>query len=266
MENFEHLPDQELEEKATNLRNNGQIADAVQTYRELVKRFDARSDTKRAANMQHMIGVSYKVANNTDDSLTALADAKQRYEQAGDSVGVGRVLRDEGITYQYVHNYGKALPLLQESVEVLENGDDSAELGISQAKLGSLYMDQDNLSDAETWIQRGLETLTTTGHWFYVATTRMHLAALYFKRQNYIDALKETEQAEKAFMDHGAESANARRLTQIEAMKALIYLRQGDQVAAERHKSRSVELLARLDTDSARYLREQPELKEIFGQ
>jgi hypothetical protein len=125
-------------------------------------------------------------------------------------------------------------------------------------------MDQGNLDDAEIWIKCGMETLVHTDHWFYMATTRLHLAALHLRKQEYDNTLREIKKAEKAFIDHGGESANARRLAQIEAMKSLAYLRQNDQDNAQRHRSRCEELLDRLDNDSASYLREQPEFKEIL--
>lgn len=165
---------------ATDCRNNGQITQAVHLYKELLRRFDATGNAKRAANMQHMIGVSYKVADNTLASLTALAHAKQRYQQIGDTVGVGCVLRDEGITYQYNRDYRQALRLLKQSVMVLKKSGDFAELGISQAKVGNAYMEQGDLPQAKEWLMRGLHTLTTRAdHWFYTATTRLHVATLY---------------------------------------------------------------------------------------
>jgi tetratricopeptide (TPR) repeat protein len=179
---FLTLSNQELEKQATDLRNNGQINGAVTAYHELTKRFEAVGDAKDAANMQHMIGVSYKIANNTAAALAALADAKQRYEKINDWVGVGRVLRDEGITYQYVHDFDHAHKLLEESIEILNGTDAFAELGISQSKLGNLYLEQGKLAQAETWLARGLGTLNKTNHWFYTATTRLHIAGLHLKR------------------------------------------------------------------------------------
>lgn len=259
------LSDQELEGQATDLRNNGQITDAVAKYKELVKRFEAQGNAKRAANMQHMIGVSYKVANKTEASLAALANSKQRYEQANDRVGVGRVLRDEGITYQYVHDFDHALSLLEESIDVLGDTDDFAELGISHSKLGNLYMEQGNLTEAETWLVSGLEILENKAdHWFYTATARLHIAGLHLKRHEDDKALTEISLAEKAFLDHGSDASNARRLAQIEALKTIAFLELGDRDQARHHKDRCEELLVELDDASAKYLKEQPEFKKIL--
>lgn len=262
---FQALSDQELEGQATDLRNNGQITDAIAEYKELVKRFEAQGNAKRAANMQHMIGVSYKIANKTEASLAALANAKQRYEQANDGVGVGRVLRDEGITYQYVHDFDHALPLLEESVDVLGGTDDFAELGISHSKLGNLYMEQGNLAEAETWLVSGLEILENKAdHWFYTATTHLHIAELHLKRHEDDEALEEINRAEKAFLNHGGDASNARRLAQIEALKTITFLELGDRDQARQHKDHCEELLGKLDDASAKYLKEKPEFKKIL--
>lgn len=250
---------EELEEQATTFRNNGQVQQAVAAYTELVARFDKAKDKRRAAQMQHMIGVAYKVGNHTAESLQALDAALERYKAVGDTVGVGRVLRDKGITYQYVKRYQEAKDLLQQSVTVLQGTGDAAELGISEAKVGNLLREAGVLDKAEAWIERGLETLQTTDHWFYISTTLLHKADLKLAQHHYTEALTAAEAAEKILRDNNGEQVQKRRLAQLWFMKSAIYKAMGDFEKASECKEAGEAYAATLDEASRRYLHEQLE-------
>lgn len=253
------LTNEELEEQATTFRNNGQVQQAVTAYTELLARFDKAKDKQRAAQMQHMIGVTYKVGNHTAQSLQALDAALERYKAAGDTVGVGRVLRDKGITYQYVKQYQEAKDLLQQSVTVLQATGDVAELGISEAKVGNLLREAGVLDKAESWINRALETLQTTDHWFYISTTLLHKANLKLAQRHYTEALQAVEAAEKILRDNNGEQEQKRRLTQVWFMKSEIYKAMGDLEKASECKEAGEAYAITLDDASRRYLYEQLE-------
>lgn len=250
---------EELEKQATTLRNNGQVQQAIAAYTELVARFDKAKDKQRAAQMQHMIGVTYKVGNHTAESLQALDAALELYKAAGDTVGVGRVLRDKGITYQYAKQYQQAKDLLQQSVTVLQATDDTAELGISEAKVGNLLREAGVLDKAEAWINRGLETLQPTGHWFYISTTLLHKADLKLTQHQYTEALGMAEASEKILRDNNGEQEQKRRLAQLWFMKSAIYKAMGDFEKASECKEAGEAYAAALDEASRRYLYEQLE-------
>lgn len=256
------LSDQELEQQATAYRNNGQVDAAVRAYQELIARFEKAKNPQRAAEMQHMVGVTYKVGNHTNESLQALDNALERYKAVNDTVGVGRALRDKGITYQYVKRYQEAKDLLQESVMVLQGVGNAAELGISEAKIGNLLREAGVLDKAEVWINRALETLQNTGHWFYISTTLLHKADLKLARHQYADALAAAEAAEKILRDNNGEQVQKRRLAQMWFMKASIYQAMGDFEKASECKEAGQAYAAALDEASRRYLEEQVEGKD----
>lgn len=253
--------DQELEEQATAYRNNGQVDAAVKAYQELVIRFDKSKKPKRAAEMQHMIGVTYKVGNHTNESLQALESALERYKAVNDTVGVGRVLRDKGITYQYVKRYQEAKELLQQSVTILQTTGDVAELGISEAKVGNLLREAGVLEKAEAWINRALETLQTTNHWFYTSTTLLHKADLKLAQHQYTEALAAAETAENILRSNNGEQVQKRRLAQVWFMKSAIYKAMGEFEKASQCKEAGEAYAATLDEASRRYLEEQLEGK-----
>ena len=250
---------EELEKQATTLRNNGQVQQAVAAYTELVARFDKAKDKQRAAQMQHMIGVTYKVGNHTAQSLQALDAALERYKAAADTVGVGRALRDKGITHQYVKQYQEAKDLLQQSVTVLQSTGDVAELGISEAKVGNLLRQVGVLDKAEAWINRGLETLQTTDHWFYISTTLLHKAELNLAQHQYTEALAAAEASEKILRDNNGEQEQKRRLAQLWFLKSGIYKAMGDFEKASECKEAGEAYALALDEASRRYLHEQLE-------
>lgn len=249
--------DQELEQQATTYRNNGQVDAAIRAYQELVTRFDKAKKPQRAAGMQHMIGVTYKVGNHTNESLQALNVALERYKAINDTVGVGRVIRDKGITYQYVKRYQEAKDLLQESVTVLLGAGDAAELGISEAKVGNLLREAGVLDKAEAWIQRALETLNSTGHWFYISTALLHKAQLKLAQHHYEEALAATDASEKLLRDNNGEQVQKRRLAQVWFMKSAIYRAMGEFEKASQCREAGEAYAATLDEASRRYLEEQ---------
>ena len=248
--------DLELEQQATTLRNNGQVDAAVALYQELVHQFDKVHKKDRAARMQHMIGVTYKVGNHTTRSLEALDDALRRYEEIKDVVGIGRVLRDKGITYQYVRRYKEAKEFLEKSVTVLQAANDAAELGISEVKVGNLLREAGVLDKAEIWIERGLETLKLGDHWFYTSTALLHKAALKLAQHHYNEALAAAEASEKLLRDNNGEQVQKRRLAQLWYTKAAIYQAMGEfEKATECREAGNTYALA-LDFASKQYLKE----------
>ena len=249
--------DNELEEQATTYRNNGQVQQAVAAYDELLKRFEKAKNKQRAAQMQHMIGVSYKVGNFTEASLRALNDALHRYETIDDHVGVGRVLRDIGITYQYAKQYAPAKEYLERSVVALQATADMAELGISEAKVGHLLHEAGVLDKAELWIDRGIETLRSTDHWFYLSTALLHRASLQLALHHYALALAAIEESEGILRVHGGEQVQKRRLAQVWFIKADIYKAMGEFEKASECREAGAAYAASLDEASRRYLEEQ---------
>lgn len=246
--------DSELEEQATTYRNNGQVQQAVASYDELLRRFEKSKNKQRAAQMQHMIGVSYKVGNHTEASLQALDDALGRYEAISDHVGVGRVLRDIGITYQYVKQYQQAKEYLEKSVVTLQSTGDMAELGISEAKMGHLLHVAGVLDKAELWINRGVETLRATDHWFYLSTALLHRASLLLALHQYALALAAAEEAEGILRVHNGEQVQKRRLAQVWFMKADIYKAMGEFEKASECREAGESYAVTLDEASRRYL------------
>lgn len=248
--------DSELEETATIFRNNGQVQQAVAAYTKLVERFEKAKDAKRAAEMQHMIGVSYKVGNHTEESLRALDDALARYQAISDTVGVGRALRDKGITYQYTKRFSEAKEFLEKSVTTLQGSGDAAELGISEAKVGHLLHEVGVLDKAEQWIERGLETLRGTSHWFYISTALLHKASLQLALHHYALALQVAEEAEAILRSHNGEQVQKRRLAQLWYMKADIYRAMGEFEKATESREAGDRYAALLDSASQQYIKE----------
>lgn len=251
------LTDLELEQQATTLRNNGQVDAAVTIYEELIKRFEKSRKKERAAAMQHMIGVTYKVGNHTGKSLDALSDALKRYEELNDAVGVGRALRDKGVTYQYARRYSEAKEFLEKSITILQAANNVAELGMSEVKFGNLLREAGVPDKAEIWIGRGLETLKLTDHWFYVSTALLHSATLKLAQHKYNEALAAAEASEKLLRDNNGEQVQKRRLAQIWYTKAAIYRAMGELEKAAECREAGEAYAAALDVASKQYLREE---------
>lgn len=251
---------QKLEQAATALRDQGKGLEAVEAYSQAKQAYEQAGEAARAAGMQHMVGVSYKIENDLEHALAAFDEAISDYRAAGDILGPGRVERDIGIMYEYRDQLEPAREHLLKSKAALEaapedattmNGEKrDAELGITLAKLGLVALRLARLDEAEKYMMDGLGYIRKVGHPFYEMTTLMHLASLYFTTEHYGRMLANLEAALGLIYEYDMQDAQTRRLAQIWGLMAHGYLKCGNPETARRFAKKS---FATIDTlsDSA---------------
>ncbi len=252
---------QKLEQAATTLRDQGRGYEAARTYQQAKAAYLEAGDAVRAAGMQHMTGVAYKIENDIDASLPALDAAIKDYQSAEDPFGPGRVERDIGIMYEYRDELDAAQEHLQKSKELLEaapenattaNGEKrDAELGITLAKLGLVAIRFSNFDEAENYIMDGLAAIRKAGHPFYEMTSLMHLASVYFATEHYGRMLANLEAALGLIYEYNMQDAQTRRLAQIWGLMAHGYLHCGNPETAKRFALKSFAVIEGLSSEAA---------------
>lgn len=242
--------DQLLEEGDTK-RNNGHGLSSIASYRKALKLAQVAGDWKRAAEAQHMIGVSYKVENDINRSIPELEKAVALYDKAGDPDGPGRVSRDIGISYDYRKNFSQGEHWLKLSVNQLRHTHALAELGISEVKLGKHYLQTDRPDLAEGWIDRGLAKIRHTDRWFYEMTALLHRADLRLFQHRPTDAIADLEAGLDLIQGAGSTYGQQRRLAQIFGLLAYANLQLGDLDTANLYHHKADAILEQLEPSVA---------------
>ncbi len=250
-----------LEKKATDFRNNGQVDKAVEVYDQLAAQYTLRGDTTHAAGMVHMIGVTYKVGNRTEQSLTKLDEAKNMYEKSGDPVGAGRALIDIAITHAYSGDYDAAELILMQSIAQLKTTDAEEELALSQVKLGENYLKKDDLVSANEWVAQGWSILSGSENIDYKVTAIMHRAELAYAELDHARAEKLCRQAIEMIRAHHGEKLHKRRMAQLYGLLSL------SKIARQEKSSEETDMthyyLSQLDEGSRNYLLTRTQLNEL---
>lgn len=265
-----------LEQQATDLRNSGRALDAIEVYEQAKREYTTTGDLPRAAGMQHMIGVCYKIEDDLGRAMPAYAQAIDDYRTAGDALGPGRVERDIGIMFEYHDRLDEAKEHLLRSKEELEavpEGEPNptvnelptrnAELGITLAKLGLLAIRTSNLAEAEKYLIDGLTLIRKAGHPFYEMTALMHMGALYFATQHYGRMLANLEAALGLIYEHGMHDTQTRRLAQIYGLMAHGYLQSGHQASAAHFAKKSLDIINGLSSEAQKPLRKDVQTHEL---
>lgn len=250
-----------LEQTATTLRDQGKGYEAAETYLRAKTAYQEDGDLVRAAGMQHMTGVSYKIENDFDAAIKALNEASKDYRAAGDLLGPGRVERDIGIMYDYQDQFEPAREHLQKSKEFLEavppeattaNGEKrDAELGITVAKMGLVALRQSQLDEAERYMIDGLTLIRKAGHPFYEMTTLMHLGSLYFATGHHGRMLANLEAALGLIYEYNMQAEQTRRLAQIWGLMAHGYLHLENLETARHFARKAFNVIATLSESAA---------------
>lgn len=246
----------QLEEQATAQRNQGKTAKAIETYKQAKKLYEVSGDMRRAAGVQHMVGVCYKINNDLDSAMPAYEQAVADYKKAGDALGPGRVERDIAIMYEYHDRLDEAEKHLFKSKQELESQPEgepnpsvneattrNAELGITLSKIGLLYARQNKLEDAEKYMIDGVTLIRKAGHPFYEITALMNLGGLYYLTKHYGRMLANIEAALGLIYEHGMYESQTRRLAQIYGLMAHGYLQSGHQASAKHFAKKSLGII-----------------------
>lgn len=213
-----------LENQANSLRNNGQGLAAIEKYKQAADLYEKQGNKQETAECWHMVGVSYKVENDTKAAIENLEKAAKLHHKASNDVGVGRVYRDIGIAYAYNKKNDKAISWLEKSEKALRNSGDYAELGITEAKIGKHYLEISEYDKADQWLQRGLSTVRKEGHWFYEMTTLLHFGSLYLELKDYSNAATALWAGVGLIYNAGFENKQKRRLAQLYGLLSHSYL------------------------------------------
>lgn len=260
---------QALEEAATKLRNQGRGDEAADMYMQAKQAYLTAGNLAKAAGCQHMIGVSYKIENDSDRAIPALQQAIIDYRTAKDMLGKGRVQRDIGVMYEYLGAHQEAeQAFLDSQASLTALPDDrkthqsvqgktsrNAELGITLAKLGQLYTRTGQFSQAESYLMDGLALIRGVGHVFYEVTALMHLGSLYYATKHYGRMLANLEAALGLLYEYRLQDEHTRRLAQIWGLMAHGYAACGNTVTARYFAKKSLAIVNQLSQNAQKPLR-----------
>jgi len=233
---------EKLEKKADDLRNNGQGLKAIASYSEAKAAYEAADRADKAAECQHMIGVSYKVENDIAKAILELNTAADMCEKLGNKIRVGQVERDIGICYAYNEDFDTALTWLEKSRQHLTS-EAGPELGITEAKIGLMHMHKNELPQADAWMARGLATIRSTDAWFYEMTALLHIGTLDLKRDKDDEAATALWAGVGLIFANDAQDGQQRRLAQLYGLLAHSYLGLQNYNQAKHLFARAVDML-----------------------
>lgn len=233
-----------LTKQADQARNNGETAKAIKLYQQLFAEFEQAGNHERAGWALQMIGVSYKIDNATEESLTDLQQAASYFKKHGLDQGLGNTLRDIGITYEYAGELEMAKQYLKQGLTVSETSGDRIGAAITKAKLGLVETRQGQYQEAEQFIKEAIETLDAAGsnQWFYRSTAHWHLAGLYTEMGRAKDTTRELTLARK-LIPSSEKKAQERRLAQFDGLLAYCLAKEGRSDEAIKALARSFRIL-----------------------
>lgn len=257
---------QELETKATQLRDQGKGLEAIEVYKQAREVYSAAGNIARAAGCTHMIGLCYRIESDSEHALDAFHQAIHEYEKAGASLEVGRVYRDIGLAYEDTDQLDQAEDNLQKSKAVfLEVNEDSlmetsrdAELGITLVKIGVIALRKSTFEKAEESMMDGLALIRKAGHPLYESTGLLHLGSLYFATNHPGRMLANLEASLGVIYDNALQDNQTRRLAQIWGLMAHGYLACENPSLAQRYATKAFDTIASLSEAA-----QKPILKDI---
>ncbi len=170
---------QEQFKKAQQLRDNGNIDEAIKLYDEVRHSALDQGDTRLAAECLHMIGVSHYQNDHYKNAEKFLKDAEREFIQQKNDEGVGFVLRDRGLVARGEKRFDEAESLLKESIEKLRVAGNKGHEAISLVKLGTVYREQGKNTEAIDTIREGIRILEETTDTFFLSTAYFDLAKVY---------------------------------------------------------------------------------------
>ncbi|MFA5927059.1 MAG: tetratricopeptide repeat protein [Patescibacteria group bacterium] len=228
-----------LRKQADDHRNSGRVTEAVRLYEQIYATEDSASNWQSAGEALQMIGVSYKINNDTKNALKYLKRAVDYYKRHDIEVGIANALRDIGITYEYINRLTLAEENLRKSLLISKRISDDESWGITLAKIGFVETRQKKYRQAEKNLSEAVIILKGSGrNWFYTATALGHLANLYIEIKHFDRAIEILNESLKMFDDHGNE-AQTRRYAQGWGLLAFAYANLGqiDKAKDFLHKS-----------------------------
>ncbi|HUD20921.1 MAG TPA: hypothetical protein VMQ44_02550 [Candidatus Saccharimonadales bacterium] len=259
--------------QADNLRNNGQVDEAIKAYLAIAGMARDAKNIPVVARAVHMAGVSCK-ESVADANSSYYRDAKKYFEaaiilfkQLNDAAGLGAIYRDAAITADYASDAPVALENFQKSIEILNKVKDEvpAQLGITLVKLGLHYFKHDDLTAAEKFVYRGIQYLRqdpTAG--FFNATALYDRARILYKQDKVTEAFEQAEESLSWFQaDHGEEEFG-RRKAQLHGLLAVLSQNLGHNEQAKTHLQEYQRYLSALDSLAAKVV--EKDLNNLTGQ
>lgn len=232
-----------LQQQADDLRNSGRTKDAIKIYQQLVKLYEVEKDYFQAGSQIQMIGVSYKIDNDTKRAVSYLSKAAEYFKKYGIVDGLGNTLRDIGITYEYIGDYEKAKKYLEESAKVLKDSKDKAANAITLAKIGLVKLGTKNYFESEKYFKKAIKILEKTDHWFFYSTALWHVGQLYVETKKYKQAISVLEKAAKILDDNNQQKIHTRRYAQYWGLMANAYANSGEIKEAKKYFQKSKKII-----------------------
>jgi len=233
----------DLQKQADVCRNSGKTHKAIELYKKAFKLFENDGNFERAGHAIQMIGVSYKIDNDSKNTLVWLKKARRYYEKYNLTAGVGNTLRDIGIIWEYNKKYSEAKKHIEESIKVLKNTNDLAGYGVSVAKLGLVHISMKKYELSEKEIKKSIKILEKTDNWFFLATAWGHLGELYLSMKKYEKTIEALEVSMRIFDAKKQKHIMTRRYTQGYGMLANAYANLGELNKAKKYLAKSKKLI-----------------------
>jgi tetratricopeptide (TPR) repeat protein len=231
-------------QEGTVLRDNGKEDNAIEKYLKAYDLFEEEKNTKRAAETLQMIGVCYRIKNDTKNSIANLKIAAAIFEDIEDLVGLGNTYRDMALSYMEKGDLGEALIWISKSDLVLKKTDNLSALGITQVKYGTVYVRLGQLQQGRIFITKGLVNIRKTGSWFNEMTALLHMSEHSFIKENYAEMLAFLWAALGIIFEYDEEKRQKKRVAEIYGLLAWAYFKSDNPEYGNMYLAKSQKLLA----------------------
>jgi tetratricopeptide (TPR) repeat protein len=234
-------------------RNSAQTQRAIELYKQIFALAQEQNLHQEAGDALQMIGVTYKIDNNTEQSLEWLFKAFRYFAEHGILKGTGNVLRDVAITHEYVNDLVSAKTYLEAALAILSHSHDEVGYAITATKLAKVHIRESNLEEAKPLLDESLHLLQNSPQeWFFYGTTLLHFAQLQIAQADYKAAVITLLECEDVFQAH-ADEEQSRRLAQIWLSRAHCLAKLGtDRAEAINLVEKGTKVLDGFENESAR--------------
>ncbi|MGD1712640.1 CHAT domain-containing protein [Dapis sp. BLCC M172] len=221
---------QQLDEKAKQEVENGELETALQTWQQLLDIHQKLGDTDKIAATLHSIGTVYYQLSQYPQALASLNKALKISRELEDTAAISKTLNEIGVIYDRQGKYPKAIEFYEEALEMAKKETDNvnitailSNLGLVNSRLarykeaidfyqeflqhdppnkatiftyiGAVYRYLEEFSQALKFYQQALEIYEENEDLLNIATTLDNIGVIYRGQEKYSQALEYHNQA-----------------------------------------------------------------------
>ncbi|MEQ9403926.1 MAG: tetratricopeptide repeat protein [Cyclobacteriaceae bacterium] len=183
-----------LRNKGIHLKNQGELTESLEVYKEAMELFRQVKDSSGIAATYNNIGISHFRMASYDQALSSYFEAKTINLSIEDFNGLSKNYIAIGNVYSYRHQYDEALINYKEAESVLSGLDNISLKALVTKNIGLMYSEEDNPKydalKAIEYNQQSINNYRILGDSFNIAGLYHNLGLLY-ENESELDKAEE---------------------------------------------------------------------------